>query len=246
MKKLLPSISFITCLSLSAFAQNVLIKKVELAGEKVIVHYELDDSNPNHEYQIQLYASKNNFAAPLSKVKGDVGADIKPGQDKKIEWSLRDELGSFKGRLSLEIRGKVYVPIVRLQNFDVNKSYRRGKTYDLAWKPGNNNPINIELFKAGERISGDANQSNNGSYNLFVPAHAKTGKDYQLKITDAKNPDDVVYSGFFKVVPKVPLVVKALPIVVVGALVAVLTGGKKDGTKPPAGDDKIVLPDLPK
>jgi hypothetical protein len=40
-----------------AFAQKVTVKRVELAGEKIIVHYDLEDSNPNNEYQILLYSS---------------------------------------------------------------------------------------------------------------------------------------------------------------------------------------------
>lgn len=236
-----------TLLASGAFAQSVIVKKVELLGDKIIVHYQLEDSNPNNEYQIGLYASRDNYAAPLLKVKGDVGAEIKPGAVKQIEWNLREEFGGYKGRIALEIRGKVYIPIVKLQNFDVNKSYKRGKTYEIAWKPGNTNPINIELYKGNERVSGDANQANNGNYNFLVPAHAKKGKDYRLKISDTKNSDAVVFSGAFKVTPKIPLLVKLLPIAVVGGIVAALSGGGDPA--PGGGPDpatKIELPDVPK
>ena len=37
---------------LAVSAQTITIKKVELAGEKIIVHYDLDDSNPNNEYKL--------------------------------------------------------------------------------------------------------------------------------------------------------------------------------------------------
>jgi len=46
-------------------AQTAIIRKIELAGEKIIVHYDLDDNNPNNEYQINLFASKDKFSAPL-------------------------------------------------------------------------------------------------------------------------------------------------------------------------------------
>src|SRR6478735_3695745 len=113
----------------TTYAQNVIVNKIELAGDKIIVHYELDDSNPSHEYQLNLYTSKDNFAAPLAKVTGDVGDEIKPGKDKKMEWNVREELGGYKGRLSLEVRGKVFIPFVKLQNFDVAKSHKRGKSF---------------------------------------------------------------------------------------------------------------------
>ena len=229
-------------LASGAFAQTVIVKKVELAGDIIIVHYELDDGNPNNEYQLNLFSSKDNFASPLKKVKGDVGNEIKPGINKKIEWNIREEFGGYKGRLSLEVRGKIYSPFVKLQNFDVTKKYKKGKSISLTWKPGNTNPINIELYKGTDRVMGEVNHPNNGAYTLFVPAHAKPGKDYRLKISDAKNSSDVIYSEHFKVTPKIPLIVKLLPIVVVGGVVAALAGGGSPKTK----DDIIELPEVPK
>src|SRR5687767_12628045 len=93
--------------SVTASAQSVLIKRVELAKEKIIVHYDLDDSNPNNEYQLNLYASKDNYTVPMTKVRGDVGNEIKPGNGKKIEWNINDEFGDYEGELALEVRGKV-------------------------------------------------------------------------------------------------------------------------------------------
>jgi Ser-Thr-rich glycosyl-phosphatidyl-inositol-anchored membrane family len=234
----------------SASAQNVVIKNIELAGEKVIVFYDLDDNSATHEYLLQLYSSRDNFAAPLTKVKGDVGAEIKPGVSKKIEWNIREEFGGFKGRLSLEIRGKVFVPFVKLQNFDSKKAYKRGKAYNISWKPGNNDPIHIELFKGSERVTGELNQPNNGSYTMTFPSHASPGKDYRIKITDSKSSEYVVFTDYFKVTPKVPLLLKVLPVVAIVAVVVVVVGGKKSsgdsggGGDTPAGD--IEVPDLPK
>jgi len=223
MKKLL--LVALSLLASGAYAQNVIVNRIELAGEKIIVHYELDDSNPANEYQLHLYASKNNFASPLLKVKGDVGDEIKPGKNKRIEWNIIEELGGYKGRISLEVRGKLFVPFVRLQNFDTKKSYKRGKSFNLNWKSGSANPVNIELYKGNERVSGEMNHPNNGAFTMFVPSHVKPGSDYRLKISDAKNSSDVIHTGYFKVTPKVPIWMKILPVVVVGGVVAALAGG---------------------
>jgi hypothetical protein len=222
-----------------AGAQTVAIKKIELAGEKIIVYYDLDDSNPNNEYKLDLYASKDNFAAPLTKVKGDVGAEVKPGLNRKIEWSIREEYGSYQGKLALEVRGRVYIPFVKLQNFNTDKSYKRGSSYNIGWKPGNTNPVNIELFKGGQRITGEMNQPNNGSHTLFIPAGAKPGKDYRLKISDSRNVEDVLYTGNFTVKPKVPMLLKMLPVLAAGGALAFLAGG---GEKGPTGDPEIPEP----
>lgn len=230
----------LSCFSfLAVSAQTITIKKVELAGEKIIVHYDLDDSNPNNEYKLDLYSSADNFVAPLAKVKGDIGPEIKPGTGHKVEWSIREELGGFKGKIALEIRGKVYIPFVKLQNFDAAKSYKRGKSYSINWKPGNTNPINLELYKGGQRIDGAMGVPNNGGHTFYFPSHAKKGSDYRLKFTDTKNSDDVLYSSEFHVKPKVPLVVKVLPVLAIGAAVATLGGGGGGGGGTDPVDDTI-------
>ncbi len=237
----------LTC-CVSAFfvagAQTVSIKKIELAGEKVIVHYDLEDSNPNNEYKLDLYASKDNFIAPLTKVKGNVGPEVKPGLDRKIEWNIIEEYGPYKGKLSLEIKGKVYIPFVKLQNFNTSKSYKRGSNNNLGWKPGNNNPINIELFKGGQRVAGDMNMPNNGSHTLYIPSKAKPGKDYRLKITDSRNSEDIIYTDYFKVKPKVPLLLKLLPVFAIGGAAATLGGGGGGGNTDPL-DTALPLPRFP-
>lgn len=243
MKRLL-LISSLLFFSLAASAQAVSIKRVELAGEKVIVIYDLEDSNPNNQYLLNLYTSKDNFAKAVTNVGGDVGVDIKPGVDKRIEWNLVKEFGGYKGKLSLEIRGRVYIPFIRMQDFNPSATYRRGKTYSIAWKAGNNNPVSIELFKGGQRIAGEMNHSNNGSYELFIPTHAKTGDDYKIKFTDSRNPDEIIYSAPFRVRPKIPLLVKAVPVVVAVAVVVLLTSKKKPSEKP-GGVEEMEDPAFP-
>jgi len=228
-------------------AQNVLIKKVELVGDKVIVTYDLDDSNSSNEYLLNLYASKDNYAAPLTKVSGDIGPEVKPGLNKKVEWKLIEEFGAYKGRISLELRGKVYVAFAKLRNFDAEKSFKRGKQYDIFWKAGTTSPISIELFKGNQRIQGEMSHPNNGSYTLSIPSNAKPGKDYRVKMTDTKDNNNVIFSPFFKVSPKVPTAVKAgAALVLIGGGVAAAGGSKGggDGGGPTVGGD-ITLPPLP-
>jgi hypothetical protein len=215
-------------------AQKATIKKVDLAGGKIIVYYDLEDSNASNEYQLNLFSSRDNFATPLSKVKGDIGSEVKPGVNRKVEWSIREEMAGYKGRISLELRGRIYVPLVKFLNFSIDQSYKRGKSYDLNFKSGGTNPIHVELYKGDERVAGELNLQNNGAYTLNVPSKAKPGKDYRLKITDSKNSEETIYSPYFKVKPKLPLLVKILPVLAIGGVVAVVGGGggskNKDAT----------------
>jgi hypothetical protein len=227
-------------------AQTAVIRNVELAGDKIIVHYDLEDANPSNEYKLNLYASKDNFVAPLAKVSGDIGGEVTPGVNKKVVWSVLEELGGYRGRLALEIRGNVYSPFVKLRDFSVDQNYKRGKSYSLAWKPGATNPINIELYKGGERISGDMSQPNNGGHTFFIPARSKKGNDYRLKISDTRNPNDVLYTPNFKVRPKIPMLLKALPVVAAGTALIFLGGSSGGGNTPENGDSEIPgVPPLP-
>lgn len=225
-----------------ALCQLVQINKVELAGEKIIVHYDLEDTTPGHEYLLNLYSSVDNYNAPLAKVTGDIGTEVKPGAEKKVEWAIRDEYGGYKGKIALEIRGRVYVPFVKLTNFKVSGSYKRGKSYPLQWKPGANNPINVELYKGNLRVSGVSDLPNSGSFMLDIPAKAKTGGDYKLKISDTRNGDEVIWTSPFTVKNKVPLLLKILPVAAIGGAAAALGGS---GGGEPSGRDGILDPPLP-
>jgi hypothetical protein len=210
-------------------AQTASIKKVELAGEKIVVHYDLEDSNPANEYQITLYSSQSNFATALTKVSGDVGNEIKAGANKKIEWKLAEEIGPYKGKLALEIRGKVFIPIARINNISEGDKFKRGAPVLVTWKPGSNNPVNIELLKNGAPVSTQLNQPNTGAFNLPLPIHTKIGNDYTLKISDSKNPLDLVVSQPFGVKRKIPLLLKVAPVFVVGGAVLLLGGSDSKG-----------------
>jgi len=232
--------------AIAAHAQRASIKRVELAGEKIIVHYDLEDSNPANEYQISLYSSQSNFATALTKVRGDVGNEIKPGSNKKIEWSIREELGPYKGKISLEIRGRMFVPVAKINSISEGDKFKRGKNHSVTWKPGNSNPVTIELMKGDQSINTQNSQPNTGTFSLYIPPNTMVGKDYTIRITDTKDTENVARSQPFTVTRKVPLLLKVLPIVAVGGAVAVLAGGGS-GKDPDngGGGNQILLPELP-
>lgn len=247
MKRLLPTAFLGIVLPFLAIAQKVSIQKVDLDGERIIVYYDLEDANTNHEYLLNLYSSNDNYTDPLKNVTGDVGQEVKPGTNKKIVWNIRQEYGGYKGRIALELRGRVYTPFVRLDNYAIKKSYKRGKTYNISWKAGGTNPIHLELYKGNLRLDGAMNHPNNGIYTLNIPAKAKPGNDYRLKISDSRNNDEVIYTPYFKVAPKIPMVAKVLGgLVIVGGGVAAagLAGGGDSGGGTDTGG-KIPDPPLP-
>ena len=206
-------------------AQTIEMDRVETSGNKVIVHYKLEDFNPNHLYAVSLYSSKDNFATPLTRVTGDVGTEVKPGNDKKIIWDITNELGDFKGNLTFEVRGRVFIPFVKLINLNEGMVFKRGKNYPIVWTSGNlTGQVNIELFRDQERIWGENNLPNSGKYDWYVPGSAKKGSNYILKFTNTKDRNDVQVSLPFTIKPKTPLLIKAAALAVIGGGIAVLLG----------------------
>jgi len=201
-------------------SQKIDINWIEVSGDKIIIHYKLEDSNPNHLYLINLYYSHDNFTTALSKVSGDVGQEVKPGNDLKIMWDATKELGQSKGELSFEIRGRVFIPYVKLTSFVEGKVFKRGKNTQLTWTSGNTSgQVNIELFKGQERYQVENNVPNSGRYDWHIPAGQKKGSGYRLRFTNSKDRNDYVESKEFTIKPKVPTALKIASFFVVGAVI---------------------------
>lgn len=204
-------------------AQDFSIAKVERIGGTVILHYNLIDTVRNRVYTVNVYTSKDNYTTPLQHVTGDIGLEVKPGANRKIIWEAREELGaSFAGDLGLEVRGKVYIPFVKLDGFDDYKKFKRNKTYNITWTGGRgNNVLNFDLYRKETLIKAYPNIANVG-YHTIKFQGIKPGRNYRLKITDSKNKDDVVYSAPFKIRARVPLLIKLLPIAISGYFISTL------------------------
>ena len=77
------------------FSQKLENLKAEVTGEKIIVTYDITGSQPDDSYNISLYSSQDKYAAPLTRVTGDVGKKIKEGKNKKIEWDAPSEFNGI-------------------------------------------------------------------------------------------------------------------------------------------------------
>ena len=135
------------------------------------------------------------------------------------------------------------MPFVKLQNFLTTAAYKRGKLYDVLWKPGNADPLNIELYKGDQRVQGSMAQPNNGSFTLNIPSHTAPGGDYKLKITSTRSNDEVIITPLFRIKPKVPFLLKVfVPLAVIGGGAAAFMGGSKDAGSGTTNSDLPVPP----
>lgn len=226
---------------LGANAQSIQnVRASPLQDGKVTVTYDIVDAKANQKFVIELYGSHNNFSSPLTEVTGDVGKDIFGGPGRKIIWSASNELGDFKGEINFRVKGHVIVIAAAFAfKFPVEgSSIRRGKTTDLKWEGGTSGQnIKLELYKGSVKVSAIAETKNTGIYNWPVPKNLAKG-DYVVKLSSGS---ETVNSKTFAVKPKVPLLLKALPLLAVGGVVAALGGGG-GGPKPITSSDLPAAP----
>lgn len=214
------SLLFYVLLSLTSFSlvgQEISIKRIELDGDHVFINYSLLDSTQGRTYTVNLYSSKDNYVYPLQKVKGDVGIEVRPGANKKIVWNANHEFGAnFEGKVAFEIRSKIYIPFLTLKEFKYGK-LKRGRSYEITWTGGRpQNILIFDLFQGEKRVATFTNIANIGHHTLVIPMHVKPGDGYQLKISDTKNKDELIHTGTFRVVRQVPLLLKVVPVVMLG------------------------------
>ena len=209
------------------FSQKLENLKAEVTGEKIIVTYDITGSQPDDSYNISLYSSQDKYTAPLTLVTGDVGKKIKEGKNKRIEWDAPSEFNGIKGTLLFEVHAELVAKLTLQNSID---HVRRGKVAPIAWRGGDQHtPVKIELVKGSEVMGVIGTIKDKRTFDWKIPAHQKTGKDYHLRLTNGK---EVINSKTFSIQPKVPLLLKILPVAGVGvAAFLVLNGSKDSGTK---------------
>ena len=236
---------FFLTYSISSIAQEFVIKKLEVDGENINIYYDLIDTTFNRTYTVNLYSSRDNFISPLSKVSGDFGLEVKPGGNRKIIWNAKQELGEYEGKVGFEIKGKAYVPFIRFKGFKDQHVRKRGVKFDMLWTGGRaNSLLNFELYRDGKFVAAPNTNvaASVGKVEIMIPKSVKPGNNYQFKIIDSKNRDDVVFTEKFRVKAKVPAFLKIGAVAFVGAAVYFLATSGEDT---PTGPDDIVDPTAP-
>jgi hypothetical protein len=210
-----------------ASAQDVNIKRIELENANVFIYYDLTDTTRGRLYSVNLYSSRDNFINPLTKVSGDFGIEVLPGSDRKISINAVEEFGpSFEGKVSFELRAKVYIPFIRMEGF--GKKFKRGKPYEIHWTGGRpQNVLNFDLYKGDTKVQTFANIPNAGKYNLVFPTDTRPGT-YKFRISDGKNRDEIVNTTPFTISRKIPLAYKIIPVFVAGGVIYILTKPKPE------------------
>ncbi len=213
-----------------ASAQEFSIKSIEQSRDALVVYYDLIDTTSSRVYTIYLYSSHDKFVAPLLKVSGDIGLEVKPGKNKMIRWNVREELGeTYRGELQLEVKGRVYAPFIQFNDFKSGRVFKRGKSSTLTWSGGSRqNILNFAIYKNDKYVGVVSNVANSGTYNMVIPKDIKPGSDYYFVVSDTKNKDQMMKTETFTVKRRFPLMVKVVPVVALGAAIYSILPEKGD------------------
>jgi hypothetical protein len=229
-KKTTGCLIFLLVCHIHAAGQKIENVKATLSGDYIVVDYDLSDAPSESTFIIELFSSHNNFSAPVASVSGDVGSNVLAGRSKAIRWYAREELKSFRGEVVVEVRARAVVSVARfaLKSPDGHR-VKKGRVLSLDWTGGRKEEkIELQLIKDGKALESIASGiSNTGTYRWTVPSKARPGR-YHVQL---KGESGEVMSGAFTIKSRLPLMVKLLPVLVVGAGVYLLTssGGEPNG-----------------
>ena len=207
-----------------ANSQQVENLRLEQTGDKIIIHYDFKASSNDNVYQVKLYHSINGYSKPISLARGDLGDRITPGNAKRIEWYAREELGTYKGDLIVEIRIFLTPEGIYIQSPAQNAKIKRGGALNINWSGGiNDDKVSINLLRNGEIVENITNNvANNGSYSWASASSIKPGKTYTIQISGTSTAGAQSTSNPFTIKRKIPLWLLIAPVAVVGATVAVI------------------------
>jgi hypothetical protein len=190
-----------------SFSQSIENLNVKIEGEMILVSYELNNANPDQPYEIGLYSSVDNFGEPLKFVTGDVGQQVKgSSRFKSVKWNFVKELGNYQGNISVEVRGKPFLPFIRFANIAPQGKFKRGKTYDVNWTGGKNVfSLNFEVLKEDKVLYTQNEIPNKETYSWTIPKKAKPGKDYRIRISNSSKSTEYATSDMISIKRKFPL-----------------------------------------
>jgi hypothetical protein len=106
------------CLVVTAIhgsAQRITNVIPQTVGDKIIVHYNIEDSKDEQLYEVALYYSRDMFSQALRSVSGNgVGNSVSPGTERVIIWDVLKDVSKLTGEVSFEVRALVNSAVIQI------------------------------------------------------------------------------------------------------------------------------------
>jgi len=111
-------------------------------------------------------------------------------------------------------------------------SYKRGSTLEMAWVGGTpTDKLNVELLRdtvVQQRIA--ENLINSQKFSWSIPMNIRPGDNYVVRVTKADSAEIISMTQPFIIKRKIPLLLKLIPLVAVGAVFVVVATGSENPT----------------
>ena len=237
------------CTNQYGYAQKIENINYLVVENTIHLNYDLIYEIDNAEFNISVYyGDQKSQTRALTNATGEIGDKaIFPGRGKKIIIEDILPFDPFMGNLKFRIVHKLmYVPV---HNFEVlGNKFKRGKSVPIAWQGGKSGEIvQLTLLKSDEEVYTRDHKifaffiAGSRETNFIINKNVKRGDDYKIQLTTVDNISFT--SSVFSVKPKIPMAVKIGGFVIVGGLVAILSGISDSG----GGDSnqRTSVPDLP-
>lgn len=214
----------------AAKAQEIKNIEVKQEGDNIILSFNLlPKESTREQYSLRITSSKDNYNALINVDKPT--NDVKPTNRLSYVISGNENFGGFSGDVDFQIEATlVYTPL-RVVTPNNRVTVKKGKPMNVQWEGGNkDDKYNVDLYKAGTKVFALNSSFAKTATTWTVPEDTKPGKDYKVKITSKKNPNQAVFTQDFNIKGKTSIMIKLLPVAALGGLAAVLLGGKSKDT----------------
>jgi hypothetical protein len=106
------------CLAVVSFpgsAQRITNVTPQTVGDKIIVHYNIEESKDDQLYEVALYSSQDKFSQALRSVSGNgVGNAVSGGTERVIIWDVLRDVSQLTGEVSFEVRALVKTRVIEM------------------------------------------------------------------------------------------------------------------------------------
>jgi hypothetical protein len=211
------------------YGQSLQNIRASVQDGKAKITYDLTgNGDTNQVYSISIYSSHNNYTSPLTRVTGDIGKNVFAGVDKIIVWNIIEELEAYKGEVTFKVKGEMIIAPLTFKTPMQGSTVRRGKKTKVLWNGGRKDQsIKLELYEKNILVKTLNEEKNKGAYEWQLPKDFKRG-NYTMKLSGGS---ETIQSEEFKVKARIPLVVKVLPVLLIGGAVSFFALGDEGGEK---------------
>ncbi|HNT51709.1 MAG TPA: hypothetical protein PLM56_11590 [Cyclobacteriaceae bacterium] len=108
---------FFTSIALTGKGQQITNVIPQAVGDKIIVHYDIEDTKENQVFEVALYSSYDNFLKSILSVSGNgVGNQVTGGSERVIIWDVLKDLNELNGEFSFEVRAMVKTRVIEINS----------------------------------------------------------------------------------------------------------------------------------